>query len=65
MNKDNKKYYSFDYWFNNDLHNSWDQGKENYYVHTFYDNIIKKLDIPKKGKILVLGTHNCHSFQKF
>ena len=64
MNKDNKNFYSYDYWFNNKEHDNWDQGKDGYYVHTFYDNIVKKLDIPKEGKILILGTHNCHSFDK-
>ena len=58
-------YYSYDYWFNNQEHDSWDQGGEKYYVHTFYENIIMKLkDIPKDGKILILGTHNCHTFDK-
>ena len=33
--------------------------------NTFYENLIMKLDdIPKKGKILVLGTHNCYTFDK-
>lgn len=58
-----KNYYSLDYWFNNTVHDEWDQGKENYYVHEFYEKIIMQLDIPN-GKIVVLGTHNCHSFDK-
>lgn len=59
------KYYSYDYWFNNKEHDNWDQGKEKYYVNTFYRNIIMKLnDIPSEGKIVVLGTHNCYSFDK-
>ena len=63
--KDEKKYYSYDYWFNNLEHDSWDQGGEKYYVNIFYENLIMKLnDIPKKGKILVLGTHNCYTFDK-
>ena len=58
-------YYSFDYWFNNEEHDSWDQGGEKYYVNTFYENIIMKLNnIPKEGKILILGTHNCYTFDK-
>jgi hypothetical protein len=58
-------FYSYDYWFNNNEHDSWDQGGEKYYVHTFYENIIMKLkDIPTTGKILILGTHNCHTFDK-
>ena len=52
------------YWFENKEHEEWDHGKENYYVHTFYDNIVKNLPIPEEGKILIMGTHNCHSFDK-
>lgn len=60
-----RQFYSFDFWFNNPEHDSWDQGGQNYYVNTFYENIIMKLnDIPKKGKILILGTHNCYTFDK-
>ena len=48
------QYYSFDYWFNNPEHDNWDQGGANYYVNTFYDNLIMKLnDMPKNGKILM------------
>tara|TARA_B110000438_G_C15627324_1_gene569328 strand:+ start:169 stop:753 length:585 start_codon:yes stop_codon:yes gene_type:complete len=57
-------YYSYNYWFENSEHEEWDNGKENYYVHTFYENIIKNLSIPETGKILIMGTHNCHSFDK-
>ena len=68
MNKlkimDEKKYYTYDFWFNNPDHIEWDHGKDKYYVHTFYDNIVKKLPIPEEGKILIMGTHNCHSFDK-
>jgi len=64
-NSDNKDYYSYEYWFNNPEHDNWDQGGEKYYVNTFYENIIMKLeDLPKTGKILILGTHNCHTFDK-
>tara|TARA_B100001094_G_scaffold332783_1_gene406468 strand:- start:1251 stop:3212 length:1962 start_codon:yes stop_codon:yes gene_type:complete len=63
--QEEKLYYSYDYWFNNKEHDSWDQGGEKYYVNTFYENIIMKLeDIPKEGKILILGTHNCYTFDK-
>jgi len=58
------EHYSFDYWFNNPEHDNWHQGSEKYYVNTFYDKIVKKLDIPKEGKIVVLGTHRCVSFDK-
>jgi hypothetical protein len=55
-NHDNKDYYSYDYWFNNKEHDNWHQGNENYYVNKFYENIIMKLnDVPKEGKILILG----------
>ena len=60
---DEKEYYSYDYWFNNKEHDSWDQGGDKYYVNTF-EVIMKLNDIPKKGKILVLGTHNCYTFDK-
>jgi hypothetical protein len=64
-NHDNKDYYSYDYWFNNKEHDNWHQGNENYYVNKFYENIIMKLnDVPKEGKILILGTHNCVAFDK-
>ena len=60
-----KHFYSYDYWFNNREHDNWDQGGEKYYVNTFYENMIMKLDdIPKEGKILILGTHNCYTFDK-
>ena len=59
------KFYSYDYWFNNPEHDSWDQGGEKFYGNIFYENIVMKLDdIPKNGKILVLGTHNCYTFDK-
>lgn len=66
MKVDNEiPYYSYDYWFNNTEHDSWDQGGENYYVNAFYENIVMKLDdIPKEGKILILGTHSCYTFDK-
>lgn len=64
MEKLEEDYYSYDYWFNNPEHEEWDHGRENYYVHTFYDNIVKSLPIPETGKILIMGTHNCHSFDK-
>ena len=34
---DEKEYYSYDYWFNNKEHDSWDQGGDKYYVNTFYE----------------------------
>lgn len=61
---DEKKYYSAEYWFNKDEHKCWDNGGENYYVNKFYQEIIFKLNIPKEGYIVILGTHNCVSFDK-
>ena len=62
--QDDIKYYSYEYWFNNEEHDNWDQGGDKYYVNTFYNNIVFNLDIPKEGKIVVAGTHNCVSFDK-
>ena len=56
--------YSVDYWYTDESHKEWHFGSENYYVNTFYEEIVKKLDIPETGKLLVLGTHNCVSFDK-
>ena len=62
--KEEKKHYDFDFWFNNPLHDDWDQGEENFYGHRFYEEIIFNLDIPSEGYIVLLGTHMCHSFDK-
>ena len=56
--------YSADYWYNDESHKAWDFGGEKYYVNIFYQEIIMKLNIPKNGKLLVLGSHNCVSFDK-
>jgi len=61
---EHKEDYSFDFWFHDSSHENWDHGGEKYYVNTFYNKIIRKLDIPSEGKLLVLGTHNCVSFDK-
>ena len=37
---------------------------EYYYVNQIYEKIVFELPIPEQGKILVLGTHNCVSFDK-
>ena len=58
-------HYSYDYWFNNPEHDTWFQGGDDYYVNKFYDKIVMKLDdLPKEGKILIMGTHNCVAFDK-
>ena len=59
-----KKYYTEEYWFDNPINDEWHQGGEKYYVNNFYEQIVFKLDIPKTGKIVLLGTHNCVSFDK-
>ena len=61
---DDKKYYSYEYWFDKNIHNCWDNGGENYYVNNFYEEIIFNLNIPDEGFIVVLGTHNCVAFNK-
>lgn len=62
--KEERKNYSYDYWFNDPQLEEWDNGDENYYVNHFYNDVIKKLDIPETGYIVVLGTHLCVSFDK-
>jgi len=62
--KEEQDHYSYDYWFNNQQLKEWDNGDENYYVNYFYEDIVKKLDIPEAGYIVVLGTHLCVSFDK-
>ena len=39
-----------------------DDRDSNYYVNKFYEEIVFNLDLPKEGKIIVMGTHNCYSF---
>lgn len=47
------------------LLDGWPKSKrdKNYYVNKFYD-LINYIDLPDTGKLLVLGTHNCISFDK-
>jgi len=59
-----KNNYSYEYWFNNPQLNEWDSGDDNYYVNYFYEDIVKQLDLPQTGYIVVLGTHMCVSFDK-
>ncbi len=59
----------FQLWFNtesSELLDGWPltERDEGYYVNKFYEEIIFELPLPKEGKILVLGTHNCVSFDK-
>tara|TARA_B100002019_G_scaffold135269_1_gene116622 strand:- start:19112 stop:19690 length:579 start_codon:yes stop_codon:yes gene_type:complete len=64
MSTDEKKHYTYDYWFKNDFHKSWHEGGEEYYVNRFYEDIVFNLDIPNEGYIVVLGTYKCVSFEK-
>lgn len=65
--KSEKKYYNKEYWFNNTEKHNHNQevsgyGKE-YYAYKIFKNLIIKLnDIPKEGKIVVMGTNKCVSF---
>ena len=57
-------FYSENFWFSQiDQHGDVaDYGKD-YYAYKFFENIILQLsDIPDNGYILVMGTHNCVSF---
>jgi hypothetical protein len=59
----------YELWFNketSELLDGWplNERDENYYVNKFYEEIIFDLPLPDEGKILVLGTHNCVSFDK-
>ena len=54
--KEEQGNYSYNYWFNNPQLEEWDNGNENYYVNYFYDDVVKKLDIPE--------AHLCVSFDK-
>ena len=60
---DENKNYTYEYWFNNPFHDSWHNGRKEYYVNAFYEDIVFNLDIPDSGFIVTLGTHNCVSFQ--
>ena len=59
----------YNLWFDtnsSELLDGWpvEERDENYYVNQLYEQIVFDLPIPKNGKILVLGTHNCFSFDK-
>tara|TARA_S200000501_G_C20781854_1_gene725405 strand:+ start:639 stop:1244 length:606 start_codon:yes stop_codon:yes gene_type:complete len=56
-------------WFDtktSDLLKGWplNQRDQNYYVNEIYEKLVFSLTLPENGKILVLGTHNCVSFDK-
>lgn len=56
--------YDFDYWFNQiNSHGNVNEYRQDYYAYKIFDKLITKLpDIPNDGFIVVLGTHNCVSF---
>ena len=59
----------YNLWFDtnsSELLEGWpvEQRDENYYVNQFYEQIVFDLPIPENGKLLILGTHNCVSFDK-
>jgi hypothetical protein len=63
MATDDKYYESFEYWFKSpELHADVCNYDENYYAYKIYENILPLYDIPSAGFIVVLGTHNCLSF---
>lgn len=64
-NFEENNFYDIDYWFNNkEEHNNVDNYGEKYYANLIYKNIITKIeDMPKDGKIVVLGTNRCVSFK--
>ena len=62
--RDEKEKYTYEYWFKNEFHKSWDNGGEKYYANYFFEDIIFNLEIPDEGFIVVLGTYKCVSFQK-
>lgn len=53
---------TYDFWFNNKEFDEHDQFGNDYYVNTFYSNIIFNLDIPDEGYIVVAGTAHGVSF---
>jgi len=59
------KYYDVDFWYTQiDKHggNVHDYGKQ-YYAYQLFEKLVAKLtDMPDEGYIVVLGTHNCVSF---
>ena len=62
MKRNLNKAERFDFWFNNPEFDVHDQFGANYYVNTFYKDIVLDLDIPKEGYIVVMGTARAVSF---
>ena len=58
------EYYSYNYWFEHPQLEEWGNGGEDCYINFFYEDVVKKLDIPEEGYIVSLGTHLCVSFEK-
>lgn len=53
---------SFEFWFENEEFDAHDQFGSDYYVNTFYKDIVPTLDIPQEGYIVVMGTARAVSF---
>lgn len=57
------EYQSYDFWFNDTKeHSGIDEYNESYYAYRIYENLVSNFPIPQEGNIVVLGTHNCLSF---
>lgn len=55
-------YQSYEYWFENEEQlNQVSNYDENYYLYRIFRDVICQLDLPS-GKIVLLGTHRCVSF---
>lgn len=53
---------SFEFWFENKEFDAHDQFGSEYYVNTFYKDVVPTLNIPKNGYIVVMGTARAVSF---
>ena len=57
------KFYSEDFWFSKLSEHGIESYDEKYWAYIMFNEIILKIkDIPTDGKIVVLGTNNCVSF---
>lgn len=55
--------YDLDYWYNRiEEHGTVHDYGTDYYAYKLFDNIITKIKDMPEGKIVVMGTHNCVSF---
>ena len=57
------KYYSEEFWFKDLEKHGIENYDETYWAYIMFNQIIFNIkDIPAEGKIVVLGTNNCVSF---